>query len=306
MAETPHSPSALPNGLQEFLSAGDISGPGRHARAWFRFSRNPIAVLGLVMIVLVLFAALAAPWLAPYPEHVGSYVNFMQRHKPPSMAHWMGTDNVGRDILTRVMYGYRVALLLVAGVLGIAVPIGVALGILAAWFAGLTETIIMRLNDMLLAVPPLVLALAITTVLEPSLINAMFAISFLWWNWHCRLVYRLAKSIVTEDYIEAAKLSGASHWHIIRHEILPNCIAAITVKTTLDAGFVILFGATLSFLGLGVQPPTPDLGTMVSTGANYLPEYWWESMMPGMAILFAILGFNLLGDGLRDFFDVEV
>ncbi|NDL66022.1 ABC transporter permease [Acerihabitans arboris] len=305
MADSPHSSSTLPNGLQEFLPLSGIGGPDRYGRAWFRFSRNPVAVLGLVMIVLVVFAALAAPWLAPYPQHVGSYVNFLQRHNPPSMAHWMGTDNVGRDIFTRVIYGYRVALLLVVGVLGISVPIGVALGILAAYFGGLTEKIIMNLNDMLLAVPPLVLALAIAAVLEPTLYNAMLAISFLWWNWHCRLVYRLAKSIVTEDYIEAAKLSGASHWHIISREILPNCIAAITVKTTLDAGFVILFGATLSFLGLGVQPPTPDLGTMVSAGANYLPEYWWESMLPGLAILFAILGFNLLGDGLRDFFDVE-
>lgn len=305
MDRSSSSSSTLPNGAQEFLPRSAASEAGRYARAWFRFSRNPVAVIGLLMIVLVLVAALAAPWIVPYPEQIGSYVNFMQRHKPPSLAHWMGTDNIGRDIFTRVIYGYRVALLLVVGVLGISVPIGVVLGIIAAYFGGVTEQIIMRLNDMLLAVPPLVLALAVSAVLEPNLVNAMFAISFLWWNWHCRLVYRLAKSIVTEDYIEAAKLAGASHWHIISREILPNCLAAITVKTTLDAGFVILFGATLSFLGLGVQPPTPDLGTMVSAGANYLPEFWWESMMPGMAILFAILGFNLLGDGLRDFFDVE-
>lgn len=298
--------SRLPNELHEYSMESATKQYSNFGRAWYRFSRNHTAVLGLIIVISVVLLAIFAPLLAPNPEHAGTFVNFRARHLAPNMEYWMGTDNVGRDIFSRVIFGYRVSLALVVGVLSLSVPIGVLLGIVAAYAGGWIEQVIMRLNDMLLAVPPLALALAITSILEPSLVNAMFAISFLWWNWHCRLIYRLAKSIVTEDFIEAAQLSGASHWHIVSKEILPNCIAAISVKTTLDAGFVILFGATLSFLGLGVQPPTPDLGTMVSTGANYLPEYWWEAIMPSLAILYAILGFNLLGDGLRDFFDVEV
>ncbi|MEO9274318.1 ABC transporter permease [Marinomonas sp. 5E14-1] len=296
----------LPNGLDEFSMTTASKQYSNIGRAWYRFSRNYAAVIGLIIVCSVILMAIFAPLIAPNPEHAGSFVNFRARHLAPSWEHWMGTDNVGRDIFSRVIFGYQVSLALVVGVLSLSVPIGVLLGIVAAYAGGWVEQTIMRFNDMLLAVPPLALALAITSILEPSLINAMIAISFLWWNWHCRLIYQLAKSIVTEDFVEAAKLSGASHWHIITKEILPNCVAAISVKTTLDAGFVILFGATLSFLGLGVQPPTPDLGTMVSTGSNYLPEYWWEAIMPGLAILYIILGFNLLGDGLRDFFDVEV
>ncbi|MHA2940433.1 ABC transporter permease [Vibrio sp. RC27] len=302
----PNVDSRLPNGLNEYSMESATKQYSNFGRAWYRFSRNYTAVIGLIIVLSVVLLAIFAPMFSPYPEHAGSFVNFRARHLAPSMEYWMGTDNVGRDILSRVIFGYRISLTLVVGVLAISVPVGVLLGIIAAYAGGWLEQVIMRLNDMLLAVPPLALALAITSILEPSLINAMIAISFLWWNWHCRLIYRLAKSIVTEDFIEAARLSGASHWHIITKEILPNCIAAISVKTTLDAGFVILFGATLSFLGLGVQPPTPDLGTMVSTGSSYLPEYWWEAIMPGLAILYAIIGFNLLGDGLRDFFDVEV
>lgn len=296
----------LPNGTEEFAPAKADKEYSNFQKAWYRFTRNPTAVIGLLIVLSVVIVAVFAPWIAPHPEHAGTFVNFRARHHAPSWEYWLGTDNVGRDILSRVILGYRISLSLVVGVLALSVPIGVLLGIVAAYAGGWIEQVIMRFNDMLLAVPPLALALAITSILEPNLVNAMIAIAFLWWNWHCRLVYRLAKSIVTEDFIEAARLSGASHWHIVVKEILPNCIAAISVKTTLDAGFVILFGATLSFLGLGVQPPTPDLGTMVSTGASYMPEYWWEAMMPGLAILYAILGFNLLGDGLRDFFDVEV
>ncbi len=274
--------------------------------AWFRFSRNPAALIGAAMVISVVVAAVFAPWIAPSPQSAGSFVDFLHRHKPPSAAAWFGTDNVGRDIFTRVIYGYRVSLLLVVGVLGFSVPFGVTLGLLAGYFGGRVEFVIMRFTDVMLAVPPLAMALAITAVLSPSLVNAMIAITMLWWTWHTRLIFRIVKAQMSEDYVEAAKVAGASHAHILFRELLPNCVSAISVKISLDAGFVILFGATLSFLGLGVHPPTPDLGTMVSTGAEYLPEFWWEALMPGMAILYAILGFNLLGDGLRDMMDVEV
>jgi peptide/nickel transport system permease protein len=275
-------------------------------RAWRRLLRNPIAVIGGLMVMSVILAAIFAPWAAPFPTHAGAVVDFRHRHSPPDALHWMGTDNAGRDILSRVIFGYRVSLALVAGVLGIAMPFGVLLGMAAGYFRGRTEFVIMRLTDIMLAMPPLVMALAITAILTPDLVNAMIAITALWWTWHCRLIYRITSSIVAEDFVEAARLSGATHTHILLHEILPNCMAAISVKTTLDAGFVILFGATLSFLGLGVQPPTPDLGTMVATGAQFLPDQWWEAVMPGLGVLYAILGFNLLGDGLRDMLDVEI
>jgi len=272
---------------------------------WYRFSRNPTAVIGLVIVVLCVLAAIFAPHITPYPDHVGAVVDFRNRHQPPSAAHWFGTDNVGRDIFTRVIFGFRVSLSLAFVVLIIAVPLGTLMGLLAGYFGGWTEIIIMRLTDVALALPPLIMALAVAAVLEPSLMNAMLAIASLWWTWHTRLIYSIVRQIRAQEYIEAAETLGASKVHILLREILPNCASAIAVKTSLDAGFVILIGASLSFLGLGIQPPTPDLGTMVATGASFLPDYWWESLLPGTAILFVALGFNLLGDGLRDLFDVE-
>ena len=275
------------------------------SRRWRRFRRNPTAVIGLAIVAVVLIAALLAPWIAPYPEHVGAAVNFRFRHQPPSLQFLFGTDNVGRDIFTRVLFGYRVSLILAVTVLGIAVPLGVVLGLLAGYFGGWIETIVMRINDISLAIPPLVMALAVTTVLTPNLIHSMLAIAALWWTWHTRLIFSITRTLRQQEFIEAAETLGASTFHILFRELLPNCASAILVKTSLDFGFVILVGAALSYLGLGVQPPTPDLGTMVATGADFLPERWWESLLPGAAILFVALGFNLLGDGLRDLFDVE-
>jgi peptide/nickel transport system permease protein len=275
------------------------------SRRWRRFRRNPTAAVGLAIVALVVLAAIFAPWISPYPDHVGAVVNFRARHQPPSAHYWLGTDNVGRDILTRVLFGYRISLILAATVLIFAVPVGVVLGLLAGYFGGWTETIIMRANDIALAIPPLVMALAVTTVLTPSLGHSMLAIAALWWTWHTRLIFSIVRTLRQQEFVEAAKTLGASRFHILFRELLPNCASAILVKTSLDFGFVILVGAALSYLGLGVQPPTPDLGTMVASGADFLPERWWEPLFPGAAILVAALGFNLLGDGLRDLFDVE-
>jgi peptide/nickel transport system permease protein len=272
---------------------------------WHRFSRNPTAVIGAAIVVVVVLAAILAPWITPHPDHVGSIVNFRARHLPPSAQYWFGTDNVGRDLFTRVLFGYRVSLLLAAVVLAIAVPLGAALGLIAGYFGGWAEIVIMRLTDIALAIPPLVMALAVTAVLTPNLIHAMFAIAALWWTWHTRLIFSITRTLRGQEFVEAAQILGASRFHILLRELLPNCASAILVKTSLDFGFVILIGAALSYLGLGVQPPTPDLGTMVASGADFLPDRWWESLLPGAAILFAALGFNLLGDGLRDLYDVE-
>jgi peptide/nickel transport system permease protein len=274
--------------------------------AWLRFRSNPVAIIGALMVLSVLFCVAFAPWIAPYPTHSGGVVDFANRHQPPSVDHVMGTDKVGRDIFTRVIYGFRISLLLIVGVLGVAVPVGAALGLAAGYFGGRTEFLITGFTNVMLAIPPLVMALAVGNVLNPNLITAMLAIALLWWTWHARLIYRVAKSVAAEDFIEAARLAGASHWHILTKEILPNCIAVISVKSTLDAAFIILFGATLSFLGLGVRPPTPDLGSMVADGRQFLPEMWWGVLAPALGIFYATLGFNLLGDGLRDMFDVEV
>lgn len=272
---------------------------------WYRFSRNPTAVIGAIIVISCVLAAILAPWITPFPEHAGSFVDFRNRHQPPSLEHLFGTDNVGRDNFTRVIFGLRVSLTLAFVVLIVAVPFGTLMGMLAGYFGGWTEIIIMRLTDIALAIPPLVMALAVAAVAAPSLTNAMLAIAVLWWTWHTRLIFSITRQIRSQEFIEAAETLGASRAHILFREILPNCVSAIAVKTSLDAGFVILIGASLSFLGLGIQPPTPDLGTMVAAGAEYLPDFWWESMLPAGAILFVALGFNLLGDGLRDMFDVE-
>ncbi|MTI16136.1 ABC transporter permease [Rhodobacteraceae bacterium RKSG542] len=273
--------------------------------AWYRFSRNPAAVIGAFIVTSVILIAVFAPLIAPYAEHVGSVVNFRARHLPPDLEYLAGTDKVGRDILSRTIFGFRISLLLVIGVLGVSVPIGTILGLVSGYAGGMTERVITGLTNIMLALPPLVMALAIGNVLEPNLTNAMISVTLLWWTWHARLVYRVTRTVASEDYIEAARLSGASHMHILFREILPNCVAVISVKTTLDAAYVILFGASLSFLGLGVKPPTPDLGSMVADGRQYLPDMWWGVLTPGFAIFYATLGFNLLGDGLRDMFDVE-
>ncbi len=282
---------------------------GRRAswrRSWRRFARNPTAVAGLVVTLLVILIALLAPLIAPFPASAGSFVDFTNTLRAPSWPHVLGTDNAGRDLLTRVMFGYRISLVLVAVVLAVGVPIGVVIGLAAGYYGGWVETILMRITDVFLSVPALVMAMAITAVLTPNLVNAMIAVSALWWTWHARLAHSIAVSLKQEEYIDAARLMGAGPLHIMFREMLPNALSAILVKVTLDAGFVILIGASLSFLGLGVQPPQADLGTMVAAGVNDLPKAWWETVFPGLAIVLAVLGFNLLGDGLRDLFDVEL
>lgn len=276
------------------------------SRAWFRFSRNPLSVIGLAIIALVVLLAVFAPLVSPYPAHVGTFTNFGEASQAPSSKYLLGTDTIGRDILTRIIFGFRVSLALGVVVLLLAVPIGVLLGLLAGYFGGRLEAVIMRITDVFLAVPPLVLALAVLGFLQPNLFNAMMAVTVMWWPWYTRLVYNLTRSVRTEGFVTAAEVIGASKAHILFREILPNCAPSILTKMTLDMGFVILIGSSLSFLGLGVQPPTPDLGTMVADGAKYLPDQWWISVFPGLAVLFCVLGFNLLGDGLRDLLDVEV
>ncbi|WP_417247467.1 ABC transporter permease [Celeribacter sp.] len=266
---------------------------------------NPLSLIGILLVLTIVLAATFAPWIAPFPTHNTAVIDFAYANNAPSARNWMGTDLVGRDIFSRILYAFRISLLLGVVVLIIATPIGTIVGLLAGYLGGWTESVLMRIVDIFLSIPPLVLAIAVLGVLEPTLTNAMIAVTVMWWPWYARLVYSIARSEREEGYVLAAEVIGASTAHIALREILPNCLPAIITKMTLDMGFVIIIASSLSFLGLGVQPPTPDLGSMVAEGARYLPDSWWMTVFPGLAILLAVFGFNLLGDGLREVLGAE-
>jgi len=275
-------------------------------RSWYKFSRNRLSIVGLCTVLLVTFLAVFAPLVAPYPQHASAFVDFANASRAPCPSYPLGTDVVGRDIMSRIFFGFRFSLVMGVVVLSLVVPPGVILGLVAGYYQGTwLDTVIMRTTDIFLAVPPLVLALAICSVLTPNLFNAMLAVSLMWWPWYCRLVYGLASTLRSEFFVVSAELVGASKFHILFREILANCVSPIFTKISLDMGWVILIGASLSFVGLGAQPPTPDLGTMVADGSKYLPDQWWIAVFPALAIVLVVLGFNLLGDGLRDMLGAE-
>lgn len=270
-------------------------------KAWYKFSRNKLSVVGLIIVISVVLAAILAPYITPYPEHAGAYTDFVNVCKPPSAKFLLGSDNMGRDILTRIIFSFRGALYMSLLVLAISVPIGSVLGMLAGYMQGtIVDVVIMRITDIFLSVPAMLLALAVASVLEPNLTNSMIAVTAMWWPWYCRLVYGSATSVRQENFVVGADLMGAGKFHIIFKEILPNCLSSIFTKMALDVGWVILIGATLSFVGLGEQPPTPSLGQMVSDGSRYMPDAWWMTIFPSLAIVLIILGFNFMGDGIGD------
>ncbi len=270
-------------------------------KAWYKFSRNKLSVVGLIIVMVVILAAILAPYITPYPKHAGAFTDFANVCKAPGSDYLLGSDNMGRDVLTRIIYSFRGALYMSILVLVIAVPIGTILGMLAGYMKGtIVDTVIMRITDIFLSVPAMLLALAVASVLEPNLTNSMIAVTVMWWPWYCRLVYGSATSCRQENFVIGADLMGAGKMHIIFKEILPNCMSSIFTKMALDVGWVILIGATLSFVGLGEQPPTPSLGQMVSDGSRYMPDAWWMTVFPSLAIVIIILGFNFMGDGIGD------
>ena len=272
---------------------------------WYKFSRNRLSIVGLVIVAVMIISAIFAPWIIPYPEHVGPFVDFESAGQPPSLQHLCGTDVIGRDIFSRIIFALRNALIMAVVVLALAVPSGTLLGLLAGYFQNTwIDIVIMRITDIFLSVPPLILALAIAAMLKPTLMNAMIAITLTWWSWYTRLVYGMASSVRNEYFVIAADLTGASKFHILLREILPNCLSPVFTKMALDVGWVILIGATLSFVGMGEQPPIPALGQMVSDGSKYMPTLWWMTTFPALAIVLAILGFNLMGDGLGDMLEI--
>ena len=275
-------------------------------RNWYKFSSGGGSVIGLAIVVLIIVLAIFAPVIAPYPQDVGAVVNFEESSLAPSMEHIMGTDTMGRDVFSRLLISLRSSLLMGILVLSIAVPGGFVVGVLAGYYKDTwIETVLMRIVDIFLSVPALVLALAIAAILEPNLRNSMIAITIMWWPWYARLSFGVASSLRTENYIVYAELTGAKLSHIIFKEFLPNTFDQILTKMTLDMGYVICMGATLSFVGLGEQPPTPALGNMINDGVKFLPDMWWLAIFPAATIIIIVLGFNLLGDGVGNIFNVE-
>jgi peptide/nickel transport system permease protein len=259
--------------------------------------------IGGVISLLIIVVALVAPLLAPYPGDAGAATHPEISLQAPSAHHWFGTDQVGRDVLSRVLYGARVSPLVALFVLAIACAVGIPLGIAAGYFGGVVDEIIMRITDVFLAFPPLLLALAFATVLPASLTSLTIAIAITWWPWYTRLIRGQAASVAGRPYVEACQMLGIQRWRILVRHVLPNSITPLIVQVSLDVGGVILTASALSFLGLGAQDPTPDWGLMVSEGENYFTTQWWLVTYPGLAILLTALAFNLIGDGLRDVLD---
>jgi peptide/nickel transport system permease protein len=267
-----------------------------------KFAKDKPAVLGATIVLLIAIVAILAPLLAPYPADV-SASHLLRRLKPPTWAHPFGTDNLGRDIFSRVILGARGALTIALMVVGISMLIGVPLGLVAGYYQGWASEVIMRVTDVFLAVPQLILALAIAQLMGPSLQSAMLALTLTYWPFFARIVYAEARRLEASLFIDALQCIGARGPRILFLHILPNCISPIIVRATIGMGFTILVAAVLGFLGMGATPPDPDWGLAISESRAYLPDAWWFSTFPGLAIFLTVLGFNLLGDGLRDIVD---
>lgn len=263
---------------------------------------NWMAMTGVVIMVLWILLAITAPWLAPYDPLAQEIT---ERLSPPSVAHPFGTDELGRDVLSRVWYGARISIPAGLIVILIELVFGGIVGATAGYLGGTVDTVVMRVADVTLAFPAIVLALAIAAVLGPSLQNAMIAIALVWWPEYARLMRSEVLKLKHEDYVFAAQCLGASNRRVLFRHILPNAVTSSIVKASLDAGLVILFIAALSFIGLGVIPPTPEWGSMIASG-RYKFYSWWLTTFPGLAMLSVVLALNLIGDGARDAFDPRV
>lgn len=273
---------------------------GRAWIGWIKFSENKLAMIGLGIVLALILISIFAPLLAPYDPILSDLGNRIQ---PPSAEHWFGTDQLGRDILSRVIYGAKYTLLIVALVAITAAPIGLLVGTAAGFFGGWVDAVLMRITDIFLAFPKLILALAFVSAMGPGLDNAILAIAITAWPPYARIARAETITVRKADYIEAARLQGVSNFGLIMGHITPMCLSSLVVRVTLDMAGMILIAAGLGFLGLGAQPPMPEWGAMVSEGRQFLLDQWWVSTVPGIAIFVVSLGFNLLGDGLRDVLD---
>ncbi|HSK40509.1 MAG TPA: nickel transporter permease [Arenibaculum sp.] len=268
--------------------------------AWAAFAANRLAMLGLAIVVLLVLTALLAPVIAP---HSPTGQNLADRFANPGAAHWFGTDEFGRDIFSRIVYGARVTLAIVVLVAVTAPVAGLLIGTVSGYLGGWVDAVLMRVTDIFLAFPKLILALAFVAALGPGIENAIIAIALTSWPPYARIARAETITIRNSDFISAARLQGASSTRIILGHVVPLCTSSLVVRVTLDMAGIILTAAGLGFLGLGAQPPMPEWGTMIASGRQYLLEYWWLATIPGIAIFIVSLGFNLLGDGLRDVLD---
>ncbi|XDB00279.1 ABC transporter permease [Sulfitobacter sp. LCG007] len=275
---------------------------GQYYRTWLLLRGNRLAMVGLGIVVLLILMAVFADLIAPYDPIVGGDLR-TERLLPPSWAHLMGTDDLARDIFSRIVHGSRVTLLVVAMVAIIATPIGLLVGTTAGYFGGWTDTILMRITDIFLAFPRLILALAFVAALGPGIENAVIAIAITSWPPYARLARAETLTIRNTEYISAIQLQGAGPVRIIWGHVVPLCMSSVIIRVTLDMAGIILTAAGLGFLGLGAQPPQPEWGAMIASGRRFLIDFWWVATMPGIAIFVVSLGFNLLGDGLRDVLD---
>jgi len=276
---------------------------------WTYFSANRGAVAGLVVIVVVLLCALFAPLLAPHHPDLTNNAVFL---KPPfwqeggSLSYPLGTDAIGRDILSRLIFGARLSLVIGIAVVALAIVVGVVLGLIAGYFKGIADIAIMRFMDILMTMPSLLLAIVIVAILGPGLMNAMLAVAIVVLPHYVRITRAAVIAETSKDYVVAAKVSGAQTVRLMFSEILPNCAAPLIVQATLGVSTAILDAAALGFLGLGAQPPTPEWGTMLADAREFVLRAWWVVTFPGLAILITVLAFNLLGDGLRDALDPKL
>ncbi|MBB4406768.1 MULTISPECIES: nickel transporter permease [Agrobacterium] len=273
---------------------------GNRYRIWLNLKSNPLAVVGLTIIVLFIALSLLAPWLAPYDpatQNLGNRLAF------PSAEHWFGTDELGRDILSRILYGGRVTLGMVIAVVVLVAPIGLAIGCIAGYFGGIVDTVLMRVTDVFLAFPRLILALAFVAALKPGVESAILAIALTAWPPYARLARAETMTVRGSDFVAAYRLTGASAWRIIARHIAPLCVPSLIVRITLDMSSIIITAASLGFLGMGAQPPSPEWGAMIATAKRFIFEQWWVATIPGIAIFLVSLAFNFLGDGLRDVLD---
>jgi peptide/nickel transport system permease protein len=273
---------------------------GRAYLGWLAFSRNPLAMIGLLIVLALILVALFAPLLA---THSPTQQILADRLQPPGSEHWLGTDELGRDIYSRIVHGARITLYIVGLVAILVGPVGLLVGTVAGYAGGWLDAVLMRITDIFLAFPRLILALAFVAALGPGIGNAILAIAITAWPPYARVARAEKLTLRQADFIAAARLQGASAPRIVVGQIMPLCTSSLIVRLTLDMAGVILIAAGLGFLGLGAQPPMPEWGAMISTGRQYLLQQWWVATMPGIAIFIVSLGFNLLGDGLRDVLD---
>jgi peptide/nickel transport system permease protein len=275
----------------------------RQRRALLRFRQSPLSLVGLFTILFLLVVAIVGPVFVPYPDDAMGALNIKEKLDPPTLQHLFGTDQVGRDVFTRVIVGARISLIAGVVVIALALTVGTMLGAIAGFFGGRLAEGIMRVTDIFLTIPDLILAMAFAAALGPGLLNVMIAVSLVWWPGYCRLARANVVALRDSQFAEAAQSIGASRGRVLFTHILPNAFPTILVKASMDIGFAVLTTAALGFIGLGTQPPTPDWGVMIADGRKYLREAWWFSTFPGIAILLTVLAFNLLGDGLRDLTD---